>query len=67
MKVYIAIPNEPYSGGCILIAAESFEQAQDIAKYEMLHSDCGAVVSESSDLQTTRTESGVIINVTYFE
>lgn len=66
MKVYVARTNEPYSGGCIIIAANTLEEAQAIAEKEMLYPDC-AIVSELTDLQTTRTIPGIVVSETYFE
>lgn len=66
MKVYIAKSTMAYSGGVVIIAAESLEEAQRIAEEAIFFKNC-TEVSESTDLQTTRTESGVIIDSTYIE
>lgn len=65
MKVFIAKPTAPYSGGCVIVAAQSIEEAQSIADDAMLWEK--AEVSEMTDLQTLRTTPGVIVEELYFE
>lgn len=66
MKVYIGKPTEAYTGCCVVIAANNLEEAQRMAEDEMVYND-SVEVSEATDLQTTRTEPGVIISELYFE
>ena len=66
MNVYIAKPNEAYTGGCIIVAANSLEEAERIAYGEVLFKNC-LEIELMPELQTNRTEPGVIVSETYFE
>lgn len=67
MKVYITKPAACYSGGCIIIAAQSSEEAQQIANEAIFFENGATDVTEIPELQTTRSTPGVIIDETYFE
>lgn len=66
MNVFIATPSEHYSGGCIIIAANTLEEAQFISEKQRVF-EGSYNVTEMTELQTTRTTSGVIAEYTYFE
>lgn len=66
MNVYIARPNEAYTGGCIIVAANSIDEAEKLAYDEVLFKNC-LDIELMPELQTTRTEPGVIVSETYFE
>lgn len=66
MNVYIAKPNEAYSGGCVIVAANSINEAEKLAYDEVLFKNC-LDIELMPELQTTHNEPGVIVSKTYFE
>lgn len=64
MKVYKVLPKEAYSGGCILIAANSVEEAQSLITDEY---DDYAIPIEVENVTTTVTKPTIIFNHTFFE
>ena len=62
MKVYKFTTKEPYSGGCVLVAAESEEQAKDFIDEYTYYSD-GTI----ENLEYKGDMAKIIVNETYFE
>ena len=68
MKVYKFTPKEPYSGGCILVAAESEEQAKDLIDIYTFHGMDGYFSHGIiENLEYKGDMAKVIVNQTYFE
>lgn len=67
MNVYIAKPDISYAGGVVIIAANSIEEATKFADeaFEWIFS--GYKLELFPDLQSPRTEPGILIDETYFE
>lgn len=68
MKVYKFTPNEPYSGGCILVAAETEEQAKDFIDEYTIHGMNGYYFHGTiENLEYKGDKAKIIVNQTYFE
>lgn len=67
MDVYIAKPNISYSGGVVIIAANSLEEATNFAEKAFGWIYSGFDIELFPDLQSPRTEPGILIDETYFE
>lgn len=63
MNVYMATPREAQSGGCMIIAAQSLEEANRIAEANRFCPYTELI----PDLFTNRTEPGVIIDELYID
>ena len=68
MKVYKFTPKESYSGGCILVAAETEEQAKDLIDIHTFHG-MGGFFSHGiiENLEYKGDIAKIIVNHTYFE
>ena len=68
MKVYKFTPKESYSGGCILVAAESEEQAKDFIDEYTIHGMNGFYSDGTiENLEYKGDMARIIVNHTYFE
>ena len=68
MKVYKFTPKESYSGGCILVAAESEEQAKDFIDEYTIHGMNGFYSDGTiENLEYKGDMAKIIVNHTYFE
>lgn len=68
MKVYQFTTKEPYSGGCVLVAAESEEQAKDLIDVYTNHGMKGYYSDGAiENLEYKGDMARVIVNKTYFE
>lgn len=68
MKVYKFTPKESYSGGCILVAAETEEQAKDLIDIYTFHGIDGFYSDGTiENLEYKGDMAEIIINHTYFE
>ena len=68
MKVYKFTPKEPYAAGCILVAAESEEQAKDFIDEYTFHGMKGFCSDGPiENLEYKGDMAKVIVNETYFE
>ena len=68
MKVYKFTPNEPYSGGCILVAAETEEQARELIDEYTFHGMDGYYsYGMIENLEYKGDKAKIIVNHTYFE
>lgn len=68
MKVYKFTPNEPYAGGCILVAAETEEQAKDFIDEYTIHGMNGYYSHGTiENLEYKGDKAKIIVNHTYFE
>lgn len=66
MKVYQFTPDEPYSGGCIIIAANNKEEAINILKREEDY-DWFSPPKELTELTANVDTPQILVNETYFE
>ena len=68
MKVYKFTTKKPHSGGCVLVAAESEEQAKDfIDEYTIQGMDGYYSDGTIENLEYKGDMAKVIVNDTYFE
>lgn len=69
MKVFSLYPNESYSGGVILIAANTVEEAQEIARSDEYTSYYGNIqhIKEVKELSTNVDTPKVILAAWYIE
>lgn len=68
MKVYKFTPKDIYAGGCVLVAAESEEQAKDIIDEYTEHGRHGFYSDGTiENLEYKGDMAKVIVNETYFE
>lgn len=68
MKVYKFTPNELYSGGCILVAAETEEQAKDFIDEYTNHGMNGYYSDGTiENLEYKGDKAKIIVNHTCFE
>lgn len=68
MKVYKFTTKELYSGGCVLVAAESEEQAKDLIDEYTNHGMNGYYSDGTiENLEYKGDKAKVIVNQTYFE
>ena len=65
MKVYKVTTKSSYSGGCILIAANSKEEANNLLDEDIF--DWYNKPEEVPELMTTISEPKIIFDHTYFE
>lgn len=69
MKVYKFTTKVPYSGGCILVAAESEEQAKDLIEVYANYYGVNAYYSDGTieSLEYKGDMAKIIVDETYFE
>ena len=68
MKVYKFTTKELYSGGCVLVAAESEEQAKDFIDEYTIHGMNGFYSDGTiENLEYKGDMAEIIVNHTYFE
>lgn len=68
MKVYMFTTKEPYSGGCVLVAAQTEEQAKDLIDIYTFHGMNGYYSDGTiENLEYKGDMAKVIVNKTYFE
>ena len=69
MKVFSLYPNESYSGGVILIAANTVEEAQKIARSDEYTTYYGDIehIEEVKELSTNVDTPKVILSAWYIE
>ena len=69
MKVFSLYPGVPYGGGVILIAANTVEEAQEIARSDEYVENYGAIedIEEVKELSTNVDTPKIILSTWYIE